>query len=82
MNLSKSLPTVTIIIITWNVERTIQKVLDSIREQDYPKKLIDIIAVDGNSTDNTEKIIKSFEIVANFFRGSNAHSSKILPLVA
>jgi Putative transposase len=30
----------------------------------------------------SEKIIKAYEIIASYFRGSNAHSSKILPLVA
>jgi len=50
-------PTVTIIIITWNVERTINKVLKTIQDQDYPKKLIEVIAVDGNSTDRTKEIL-------------------------
>jgi len=63
MSLSKNkntkLPTVSIIIITWNVERTIEKVLDTIEMQDYPKNLIEIIAVDGNSTDRTLNILKS-----------------------
>ncbi len=56
----KKLPTVTIIIITWNVERTISKVLKSIKMQDYPSGLVDILAVDGNSTDNTAKIVNSY----------------------
>jgi glycosyltransferase involved in cell wall biosynthesis len=55
---NNSKPTVTIIIITWNVDRTINRVLDSISVQDYPKNLVDIIAVDGNSTDNTIEILK------------------------
>jgi len=53
-----NLPTVTIIIITWNVERTIESVLKTIEIQDYPKKLIDILVVDGNSTDKTLEILK------------------------
>lgn len=55
---TRKLPTVSIIIITWNVERTISKVLNSIIVQDYPKKLIEVIAVDGNSTDKTIGILQ------------------------
>jgi len=52
------LPTVTIIIITYNSERTLKKVLDSIRIQEYPKTKIEILVVDGNSSDNTLPILK------------------------
>lgn len=55
---NNNLPTVSIIIITWNVGRTISSVLSTIEMQDYPKEKIEIIAVDGNSTDNTIKILK------------------------
>ena len=51
-------PTVTIIIITYNSERTIRKVLDSIHIQDYPQEKLDILVVDGNSTDKTLSILK------------------------
>jgi len=51
------LPTVTIIIITWNVERTIEGVLKTIEMQDYPKNLVDILVVDGNSNDKTLEIL-------------------------
>lgn len=51
-------PSVSIIIITWNVERTIAKVLKTIQEQDYPRNLVEVIAVDGNSTDKTKDILK------------------------
>lgn len=58
--LDKDLPTVTIIIITKNVQRTIARVLEAIRIQDYPRKKIDILVTDGNSTDNSFEIIKKF----------------------
>lgn len=57
-----NLPTVSIIIITWNVARTINYVLKTINFQNYPKKLIEIIAVDGNSTDGTLDILKKNKI--------------------
>ncbi len=53
-----NLPTVSIIIITWNVERTIAGVLKTISSQNYPKELIEVIAVDGQSTDKTVEILK------------------------
>ncbi len=52
------LPTLSIIIVTLNVERTISKVLDTIAIQDYPRKKMEILVVDGNSTDKTLTIIK------------------------
>ncbi|MGH7203873.1 MAG: glycosyltransferase, partial [Candidatus Levyibacteriota bacterium] len=58
--LDKDLPTVTIIIITKNVQRTIAKVLKAIEMQDYPRKKIDILITDGKSTDNSFEIIKKF----------------------
>ncbi|TXI33633.1 MAG: glycosyltransferase family 2 protein [Niabella sp.] len=66
MKLSK--PSVTIILITWNVERTISKVLKTIEEQDYPKKLIEVIAVDGDSSDSTVQILKKSSLKIKVIR--------------
>lgn len=52
-----NLPTLSIIIITFNVERVLPEVLRTISEQDYPKEKIEILVVDGNSTDKTLEII-------------------------
>lgn len=62
MSSKNKLPTVTIILITWNVERTINSVLETINSQIYPKHLIEIIAVDGNSTDGTLEILNKNKI--------------------
>ena len=59
MNKYSYLPTLSIIIITYNVERVLPEVLRTIAEQDYPKEKIEILAVDGNSTDKTLSIIKN-----------------------
>lgn len=48
---------VSIIIVTYNAAAHLQKCLDSIYAQPYPT--IDIIVIDGASTDNTVSIIKS-----------------------
>lgn len=42
---------VSVIIVTYNAAQTLQKCLDSIYAQTYPA--IEIIVIDGNSTDNT-----------------------------
>lgn len=52
------LPTITIIIVTKNAERTLPKVLQSIAKQDYPKSHLELLVVDGNSTDNSIRIIQ------------------------
>ncbi len=47
---------ITIIIPTYNCERTIKKAVDSIANQSY--KNVEILIIDGNSTDNTLKILQ------------------------
>lgn len=60
---SKTLPSITIIFPTLNGARTVGKLLDSIRNQTYPQKLIKVIAVDNHSSDDTVSIMKNFEFV-------------------
>lgn len=59
---NKELPFITIIIITFNVERTLPTVLHTIEIQDYPRKKIEILMVDGNSTDDTLRIAKKSKL--------------------
>lgn len=47
---------VSVIITTKNEEKNIENCLRSIKEQDYPQELIEIIVVDNNSTDKTKEI--------------------------
>lgn len=49
-------PKISIITVCYNVEKTIQKTLDSIFNQSYPN--IEIVIVDGQSTDGTLAIIE------------------------
>lgn len=56
----KILPTVSVVIATFNAEKTLPRVLDSIRAQDYPPGLVDLIIVDGGSQDRTLKIAKKY----------------------
>jgi len=63
--LNSSLPKITIIIATYNSERTIKLCLKSCLSQDYLNK--EIIVVDGKSTDKTIKIVKEFNKPNLFF---------------
>jgi glycosyltransferase involved in cell wall biosynthesis len=61
-------PLVTITISTYNSEVTIDDVLNSLLQQDYPLKLIEVIVVDGHSIDETvNKVRKFIEKHANKF---------------
>jgi glycosyltransferase involved in cell wall biosynthesis len=51
---------VSVIITTKNEEKNIGNCLKSIKEQDYPQNLIEIIVVDNNSTDKTKDIALTY----------------------
>lgn len=58
MKFNKKLPLVSVIIPTYNSEKTIRQCIESVKNQTYPN--IEIIVVDGGSTDRTVEIAKSF----------------------
>ncbi len=58
---NESTPIYSIIVPTKNEESVIRRCLDGILNIDYPKDKIQVIIVDGNSTDNTLKICAEFE---------------------
>lgn len=53
-------PEVTIIMPTYNEAEIIQAKLDNLYTQDYPKDLVEIIVVDGNSNDGTPELIEKW----------------------
>ncbi|MCC6056524.1 MAG: glycosyltransferase [Desulfurococcaceae archaeon] len=53
-------PLVTITISTYNSEATIDDVLNSLLQQDYPLKLIEVIVIDDHSIDETVNKVKRF----------------------
>ncbi len=59
--MSKDFPLVSVIIATYNSEKTLEKVLYALRNQDYPQDKIEIIWVDGGSVDKTREICKNYK---------------------
>lgn len=54
------LPSLSIITVTYNCPQNLRKCLESIEEQEYPKEKIELLIIDGGSTDDTLKVAKSF----------------------
>jgi glycosyltransferase involved in cell wall biosynthesis len=59
-NTSTNLPSVSFVICTFNSKALIRQCLSSITNLDYPKDLVEIIAVDGGSTDGTQEVLREF----------------------
>lgn len=51
---------VSFIIIAYNAEKFLNKSLESLKKQDYPHKNIEVILVDGMSSDNTKSLMEEF----------------------
>lgn len=56
-------PFFSIIIATYNSETTLKYTLDSIRSQKLDQELLEILVVDGGSTDRTIEIAKSYNVI-------------------
>jgi glycosyltransferase involved in cell wall biosynthesis len=54
------MPSISIIIPTYNSEKVLPLCLESIQQQKYPKEKIEILVVDDGSVDNTVNIAKNF----------------------
>jgi glycosyltransferase involved in cell wall biosynthesis len=57
-----ALPTVNILIATLNAERYLDSCLRSVRNQDYPQELIEIIVADAGSVDSTLDILSNYQV--------------------
>ncbi|MGW8288898.1 MAG: glycosyltransferase, partial [Candidatus Bathyarchaeia archaeon] len=55
-------PKVSILVATFNSELTIGDCLQSLFELNYPQELLEIIVVDGCSTDATREIAKKYPV--------------------
>src|SRR5258708_7313375 len=54
------LPVVSIIVACYNEKAHIESCLRSLLDNDYPSDKVELIVVDGMSTDGTREILKSF----------------------
>jgi glycosyltransferase involved in cell wall biosynthesis len=60
--LSNHLPSISIVVPTYNSSRLLYYCLESIRKQNYPASKIEILIGDGGSTDETISIAQQFEV--------------------
>jgi cellulose synthase/poly-beta-1,6-N-acetylglucosamine synthase-like glycosyltransferase len=56
-----TLPRVSVVIPMFNEERFVGALLDSIAAQDYPRDRMEVLVVDGDSTDGSAAIVRSYE---------------------
>lgn len=76
--MKRKLPTISIVVPTYNEERYIKKCLDSIFKQNYPKRLLEVFVVDNYSTDNTIEIAKKYPVKVIMSKIKNNHVSKMI----
>jgi glycosyltransferase involved in cell wall biosynthesis len=57
---AKKMPVISIIIATLNSQKTLAKALQSVQGQNYPQDKIEILVIDGGSTDATLDIARQF----------------------
>ncbi|MEM2145040.1 MAG: glycosyltransferase [Candidatus Jordarchaeaceae archaeon] len=55
-----TLPFVSVVVITKNNAKTIEKCINNLLDQEYPQEFYEIIFVDGHSSDGTDEIIKGY----------------------
>ena len=53
-------PLISVVIATYNSEKSLGKVLKAVKSQDYPKNKLEIFIIDGGSTDSTLKIAEKY----------------------
>jgi len=58
--MKKKNPLVSVILLVRNEEKFIEKCLNSIVNQTIPKNLIEVLVIDGNSTDSTPEIVRLY----------------------
>lgn len=59
---------VSVIVPVLNEEKYIQKFLDSVLEQNYPRECLEVILVDGGSSDSTLGLVKSYTEKHSYIR--------------
>ncbi len=54
----QNLPMISVVVATRNEERNVERIIDSIKRQRYPKRKIELIFVDNGSSDRTLSLLK------------------------
>ena len=72
-------PKVTMVIMSYNEEKTIAKKIENSLEIDYPKDKLEIFVVDSASTDKTQSIVN--KVIKEFYK-KNPKDKRILKLIA
>jgi glycosyltransferase involved in cell wall biosynthesis len=67
------LPSLTIVMPVLNEEQALPRALGSISSQDYPRKLIEVLVVDGGSEDRSRDVVASFKTALDIRLIDNAH---------
>ena len=76
------LPKISIVVVTLNNQRTLEECVKRIKEQDYPKELIEYLNIDGGSTDNTTSILKQYGfIVVKSYIKKDAEAQRSIGIV-
>lgn len=72
-----SLPFISFIIPTYNAQKYLDKCLDSVKKQDYPKDKMEVLVVDGGSIDGTLSIARKYGagILNNPYRDAESGKS-------
>ena len=60
--MASELPTISVVIPTSNEQRYIGTCVESVLAQDYPADLVEVIVVDGDSTDGTAALIDAYGV--------------------
>lgn len=58
--MGKSLPTISVLIATYNSHNVLPRTLEALRNQSYPEECLEIFAIDGGSTDDTAEIARLY----------------------
>jgi len=75
----KEIANISIVIPMLNEEKYVASCIDSILSSDYPKENIEILLMDGMSSDKTRAIIKSYQKKYNFIK-LHDNEKKITPI--
>lgn len=76
--MNNKLPSISIVVPTYNEEQNIEACLKSIFKQDYPRKLLEVFVVDNYSEDKTVKIAKKYPVEIIMSKIKNNHISKMI----